>query len=131
MADADNIREDAYAHAEHLDSVINPTDRVYRNAATGRWIKVRVLRKPNPPGLGFGALVYAVSGAHCDKGGKALGHGEQGFQIAPAIMLTVQSDTPIDLELHLELHRRKACAQTERAVLIEEQAAAFAAAASA
>lgn len=122
-SDAANIRDDAYAHVDTLDASINPTDKVYRNVATKRLIKVRVARKPNPPRLGFGALVFAVSGSHVGEDGRALEHDMHGHQIAPAHMVTVASDTPIDLEVHLELARLRVCSQTERAVLIEEQEA--------
>lgn len=122
-ADAALIVADAYTHLPELAAAINSSDKVYRNDATGRHIKVRVLRQPNPPGLGFGALVYQISGAHCGPDGKALRHGAESFQIAPAMMLTVQSDASIDLSAHLEVHRKQVCAATERAVLMEQAAA--------
>lgn len=128
MSNAADIREDAYVHVTGLDGSINATDKVYRNVASGRFIKVRVQRRANPPGVGFGVLIYEVSGAHCGEDGKAKAHGEEGFQIAPAQTLTVQSDQPVDLEVSLELMRRKVAVATERAVFIEEAEAARAAA---
>lgn len=123
----ESIRPDAYAHVEALDAAINPGDRVYRNAATERLIKVRVARKAAPPGApDFGVFYFAVSGAHCGADGKAKprADGGDGFQIAPARMLTVHNDAPVELEKTLELERLAAACATERAVLNEEQCAA-------
>lgn len=128
MSAMDDIREDAYVHVSNLDGAINATDKVYRNSASKRLIKVRVVRQAPPPNApGFGMLVFVVSGSHCGEDGKALTHGE-GHRIAPAHTVTVQSDRPVELTIALERARKKACVATERAVVLEESAAALSAA---
>lgn len=125
----DHIRADAYAHVEALDAAINPGDRVYRNIASNRLIKVRVKRQAPPPGAPtFGVFFFTVSGAHCGEDGKAKARedGRDGFQIAPAHAMTVQNDTPVDLDKALETARLNVCCQTERAIEHEERFAALA-----
>lgn len=115
----EHIRADAYAHCAQLDAAINPGDRVYRNVASKRLIKVRVTRTEPPPGApSFGVFHFAVSGAHCGEDGKAKprADGVDGFQIAPAHTLTIMSDAPVDLDMALETARRKACCDAERAI---------------
>lgn len=125
-----NIRPDAYAHVAGLDAAINETDKVYRNAATGAFVKVRAVRVPAPPpppdnpnrgaGAGFGMVVVEISGAVCDAAGAALPHGE-GHAIAPAQRHTFQSDQPANLSVQLERLRRDVACAAERAAFVEAQ----------
>lgn len=124
----DQIRADAYAHVASLDGAINAGDRVYRNVATKRLIKVRVRRGEAPPGAPtFGVFYFVVSGAHCgeDGGARPLADGRDGFQIAASHALTIHNDTPVDLDKALEAARLKICCDTERAVEHEERLAAL------
>jgi hypothetical protein len=103
---------------------INDTDTVLRNVATGRLVKVRVLRLPNQP---WGHAAFLVSGAACDARGRALPRtdGGDGFQIAPAQTLTVQTDASPDLKAALDWKRRVVAAATERAIELEEALSAL------
>ncbi len=129
MAD-ENIRDGAYVHVADLDASINDTDKIYRNVASRRLIKVRCVRVDPPSretnliGKGFGMVVVQISGAMCGEDGKALAHpsDETAFQVAPAQRHTFQSDVPIDLATHLELKRLEVVAATERAADIERDA---------
>ena len=111
------IREDAYARVDGLD--INETDQVLRNVSTKRLIKVRVKRIDPPAGQPFGVAVFEVSGSHVDEEGRALAWGE-GYRIAPAQRMTVQTDRPVDIGVMLDIKRREVAAATERAVAMEE-----------
>lgn len=115
-----------YVHVPELDPNINPTDKVYHNATSGRFIKVRVLREERSPGMPqFGSFVYKLSGSNCSSDGHALASGA-GFQVVPAHTVTVASDAVLaSLAETLEAERLKVAAATERAAHLEEEAAAL------
>jgi len=104
----------AYEPVSGLD--INDTDTVFRNPATGRLVKVRVVRVE---GGGFGLAVFEVSGAACNAEGRALPWGE-GHAIAPAQRLTIHTDRPVDVGAILEEKRLEVAAATLNALAMEE-----------
>jgi len=96
---------------------INPTDNVFEH--DGKFVKVRVLKAPPPPGApSFGVAFLEISGSETDERGRALPHGD-GWRIAAAERRTVQYDEKVDFPALLQSLREDAVVKTLNASAVE------------